>query len=327
MDAHRLLRPLAVLAVAAVLAAVIALIADRPVNLRTAQPDLLPDFAARIDQAARLDITHGLGLSGHRTLGFTRQAEIWTADDRAGYPAKQELVNETLLALANLEPREARTARPEWHRALGLYPPEELGRAIRFKVRDSAGEVLAEILLGDEARSEAERGLPLKTLGPELRDFYVRLPDDDQSWLVRGRLPRNGEVAAWLDPSLPHGTEMPVGVKVRVPDAPPVEMRRDADGVWRFADNTIWEAAADWLAHFQSLRFQDVARAEGIDFDAASTLTLVFADKTELRYESVGAGTHIWSRAIGAPDRYEGWAFRFDAEAAAVLLPDFASAP
>ena len=70
--------------------------------------------------------------------------------ERDDYPAHQELVNETLLALGALQTGAARTAQPKWHRALGLVTPEEFGKAIRFRVRNAEGGLLADVMLGKE---------------------------------------------------------------------------------------------------------------------------------------------------------------------------------
>ena len=150
-----------------------------------------------------MEVTHGRGLSGARALHMRRTDSGWTLDERWNYPANDELVNETLLALADLKALEARTAQTDWHRSLGLVVPEDLGAAVRFRVSDGAGREMAALLLGKEQQSESEATQEVKNYGPELRQFYVRREDSTQSWLARGRLPRNPDIAAWIDPRLP----------------------------------------------------------------------------------------------------------------------------
>ena len=182
---------------------VIAVFADRPVNAVSEREIFLPDFARQIDAAQALEIVHGRGMSGSVTLSFKRTPEGWVMRERDDYPARQELVNETLLALGALQTGAARTAQPKWHRALGLVRPEEFGKAIRFSVRDAEGGLLADVMLGKEEASEVVAVQQTKQLGTVERNFYVRRTDSAQTWLARGRLPRNAQIAAWLDPAFP----------------------------------------------------------------------------------------------------------------------------
>ena len=203
MDIRTLIKPLSAFAAACFLLGVIAVFFDRPVNAVSETEILLPDFARQIDAAQALEIVHGRGMSGSVTLSFKRTPEGWVMRERDDYPARQELVNETLLALSALQTGAARTAQPKWHRALGLVRPEEFGKAIRFSVRDAEGGLLADVMLGKEEASEVVAVQQTKQLGTVERNFYVRRTDSAQTWLARGRLPRNSQIAAWLDPAFP----------------------------------------------------------------------------------------------------------------------------
>ena len=330
MDMTRMMRPLAALTLVSFLLAVIAVIGDRPVNAVPPPQILLADYAAHFDGAQKLEVTHGMGLSGARPLQMTRTPNGWTLDQRWNYPANDELVNETLLALADLKAVEARTAQAEWHRALGLVVPENLGSAVRFRVTNADGAALASLLLGKEQQSEAEAKQQVENYGPELRQFYVRREDSDQSWLALGRLPRNPAPAAWIDPSLPRH------------DDKKLREVRFGSGAARFGFLRVgegWSAAGaqDWLSRFAALRPDDVAREDSINFETARAFTLIYQDGLRISYENVGAATVIWSRMKASFDadasrevkqranalnrRFGGWALRFAAERTAVLLP------
>ena len=330
MDMTGLLRPLGVVTLASLVLAFIALIGERPVNAVAPPQILLADYAAQLNKASKLEVTHGRGLSGARALHVSRTDTGWTVDERWNYPANDELVNETLLALADLKALEARTAQADWHRALGLVVPEDLGAAVRFRVSAADGRILTSLLLGKEQQSESEATQEVKNYGPELRQFYVRREDSAQSWLARGRLPRNPDMAAWIDPALPRhdGDKL---TKVRFGSgAGAFSMRRIASG-WSMG------GAQNWLDRFAALRPDDVARAEAINFDTARPFTLEFADGLSLTYENVGAATVIWSRVkaranADASDeikalagrlnkRFNGWALRFSADRTPLLLP------
>ena len=330
MDVTRMMRPLLAVSFVSLLLAFGALWADRPVNNIAPPRILLPDYAAQLQSATRLNITHGKGLSGHQTIQFILRDGQWTLPQRADYPANQELVTETLLALADVKAVAARTAKEKWHRALGLTVPEELGKAVRFEVRDAEGEVLTRLLLGNEEASEAEAAQEVKTFGFEQRQFYVRRESEAQSWLVRGRLPRNPNIAAWMDQSLPRG-ETAGPARVRVGGNDPFVLTRVTQDSWSLAGGT------GWFAGFQALRPEDVAREDAIEFANAQPMRLEYASGLTLIYENLGAATVIWSRiraevkadasdevraqAEAINRRYQGWALRFAADQAPILLP------
>jgi hypothetical protein len=331
MDIARLMRPLTGLALVSLLMAVSASMFDRKVNKAPPPQLLLPDYAAQITAATRLEMTHGMGISGTRSIIVTQKNNQWVLPHRQDYPANQELVTETLLALADVKAVEARTARAQWHKSLGLVVPEDLGRAVRFKVSDDKGGVLTSFLLGREQQSEAEAKQEVKNYGPELRQFYARREDEAQSWLARGRLPRNANPAAWMDAALPkHDLAALQAVHFDAPSGAYALLRVTPDS-WSMA------GGEDWLAGFAALRPDDVTPAETINFDTAQHMRLDYKDGLRITYANVGAATVIWAgisaeaeadasddvkakmRAINA--RYGGWALRFDASRAPVLLP------
>ena len=108
MDIRALTKPLSAFAAVCFLLGVLAVFADRPVNAVETEI-LLPDFAGQIDAAQALEIVHGRGMSGAVTLSFKRTPDGWVMRERDDYPARQELVNETLLALGALHTGAART--------------------------------------------------------------------------------------------------------------------------------------------------------------------------------------------------------------------------
>lgn len=330
MDVTRMMRPLFGLTLASLLLAAMALLFDRPVNAVAPPRVLLPAYADKLSQATQLDITHGKGLSGAQTMRFVLQDGQWLLPQRADYPANQELVTETLLALADLKAVSARTAQAKWHRALGLTVPEELGKAVRFRVTDAQGAVLTSVLLGKEEASEAEAAQDVKTYGLEQRQFYVRRADSAQSWLARGRLPRNPNMAAWMSQELPRGN-VDALKSVSFGKSDKLVMTRVTPDSWSLA------AGPGWLAGFGALKPEDVAREEAIEFATAQPMVLSYTNGLVVTYENLGAATVIWSRikagttqaasaearaeAAAINARFNGWALRFAADQAPILLP------
>ncbi len=344
MDIRALIKPLTAFAAACFLLGAIAIFADRPVNAVLDSEILLPDFARQIDAAQALEIVHGRGMSGAVTLSFKRTPEGWVMRERDDYPARQELVNETLLALGSLQTGAARTAQPKWHRALGLVPPEEFGKAIQFRVRDEDDVLLADIMLGKEEASEVAAVQQTKQLGTVERNFYVRRTDSAQTWLARGRLPRNAQIGAWLDPAFPSLPQellvsVSTGNEAAEEGASPDLLRRMPDGRWNLA------RGEPWLESFSRLQPEDVSRDSEINFETATTLHLNYINGVIVSLEIVDAGPVLWIRSsasvstvarnaplndVGLEEarasvdelnrRFSGWALRLPPSAAEQLL-------
>lgn len=329
MDMARLVRPLGAVTAASLVLAAWALVGERRIVQQAGFDKFLPAYGENIAAAKSLKITHGRGLSGTTGIHVRRGENGWQLAERWDYPANDELVTETLLALADIDLLEARTAQADWHRVLGLVAPEDLGKAVRFEVLDGAQKSMARILLGKDETSEAEAVQKLQAFGAEKTRFYVRREDRAQSWLALGRLPRNPEPAAWIDPSL-----------ARHDRAEMVEISFGKNNGFKAVKvGEAWSmAGADgWIDGFYALRPDDVAREENIEFATARPFTVSYQNGLAITYENVGAATVIWSRisakteagaraetkklAAALNERFNGWALRFAAERTPILLP------
>ena len=297
MDIRALTKPLSAFAAVCFLLGVLAVFADRPVNAVSETEILLPDFAGQIDAAQALEIVHGRGMSGAVTLSFKRTPEGWVMRERDDYPAHQELVNETAGAWC-LQTGAAHCP-TQMASCAGPGDAGRVWKAIRFRVRDAEGGLLADVMLGKEEASEVAAIQQIKQLGAVERNFYVRRSDSAQTWLARGRLPRNAQIAAWLDPAFPslpqeQLVEVGTGKGATEEGAGAPLLRRLPDGSWNKP------GGARWLEGFTRLQPEDVSRDTAINFDTASTLYLAYGNGVIITLENVGAATVLWTRARAA---------------------------
>ena len=293
---------------------IFALQREAPVFVQEKLGLLLPELNSQLDKVARVEITHGLGLSGTQTLIFSRGAEegdqLWRVVARDYYPANQELVNETIIALSNLEKLAPRTALKEWHRVLGLTAPDDLSKAIEFKLFDASGAPIAQVLMGNDERSEAEQKQSSKQVGDSLKNFYMRRSDLDQSWLVRGRLPRSKDITPWLD------------ARLVWPDFDQV-IEMTLRGISR-GSFTRPDAASPWpsnkpvdiMVQIAALRLLDVVSADTIDFADGQTTIFTLANGTEFTISAVTTSSNFWVRLNNGS-----WAYKFDGSARDALIP------
>ncbi len=300
---RRLLNILLVLTLASLGFLAYAIYQEKPVHERRALGVLLPNLASQLDQVATIQLTFGLGMSGTQIVTIERQNGQWVLPSRQNYRANQELVNELLLNLAAIEKLAPRTALAKWHIRLGLTEPEKLGAAIRFRLLDQSGTDIAGVLLGKPEASEVEQKQAIQQIGLPQSNFYIREIGQDQSWLARGRLPRNKDVAVWIDPTLP------------LPDLK--QVARVAGPAAAVSLPVEAPTAQTILTAMAALRPLDVTAAALIDFTAGQVVTLQLQNGDTTRIAVVSTGSHLWAK-FSTDDT---WAYKFDGAAAAALLP------
>ncbi|MBE8191719.1 MAG: hypothetical protein HAW64_05845 [Alphaproteobacteria bacterium] len=290
----------------------------------------LPDYAAQLSQGKSLSITYGLGLSGTRALHIVKSKQDWRLGDIKGYRANQELVQETLVALAHLQ-----KIAPQSGDDLGLTAPEDLGQATRLQIVNEAGDIMVSVLLGRKEESDNFSQKKTSRFGRTQERFYMfnEQKPAQGKWLVQGRLPRNYRLEAWLDPYLPH----------HIIAASPATLASV-----RFQDKTL---SAAYYKALRQLRPDHVAAAETIGFPKEG-LTLAIAynmspdipainEQIIITYHIKTTTAHIWVKPhiqakssgknpVSAPtqalarqlqSRYGGWALRFAADTARLWLP------
>lgn len=174
---------------AAALAAVLAVRQPQPATAPLAAGQLMfPGLVDRLQAAQRVEIT---GREG--TLVLARGGATWGDAGRDGFPVQQARVREMFSGLTELRLSEPRTADARQLAALNLNDPGPDSTALRLVVRDGAGGVIAETILG-------RRRVRMAGNVPEA--IYVRRPNETQAWLAEGTLRVDAERNLWLDRDL-----------------------------------------------------------------------------------------------------------------------------
>ena len=132
----------------------------------SADGPVLPNWSDSVGQVAEIEIRS----AGERFI-IARSEAGWALPSRGGHPVDAERLAALDAFLGALTYAGARTNNPDRHARLGLRDPDAGGRAVRVTARNTAGDVLADLLIGDS----------------DGRDVFVRRPGDDQSWAARPR--------------------------------------------------------------------------------------------------------------------------------------------
>jgi hypothetical protein len=171
-------RTLVLLALATLLSVLAAVVVEsrQPANLSgTGGGAVFPDLAGRINDAAKIVVQTAVG-----KFAVEHKGDGWAVADKYDYPAKFDVVKQTLVGLAQLRTIEAKTAEPS------LYPRLEVEDATGkdakgelLTVEDGKGGKLASLILGKRRFARgADRAVEL----------YVRKPEEARSWLAAGTL-------------------------------------------------------------------------------------------------------------------------------------------
>ncbi|MGE0768983.1 MAG: DUF4340 domain-containing protein [Hyphomicrobiaceae bacterium] len=152
----------------------------------------LPDLASRINSVGAVEITQG-----GTTLTLARDGSAWKVRERDGFPTKPEGPRALLVALAQAQLVEPRTAVAEKLSLLELGDPAAKDSKSRHvRVLDSDGKVISDVILG-KTRYDA--------FGSGRGGVYVRRANETQSWLATGDPKVTSDLKDWIETSVYKG--------------------------------------------------------------------------------------------------------------------------
>jgi len=151
---------------------------------------MFPGLAAKLGDAARIEITHQGTTIALARIGDKPEAP-WGLVQRGMYPVQATKLRAMLTALTELRLVEQRTTDPTLFGRLGLADADQKdSTADLLRVADSAGKPIAELLVGHR-RVRTEGNVP--------DEVFVRRPGDMQTWLAEGSLQVDADPQLWLD--------------------------------------------------------------------------------------------------------------------------------
>ena len=144
-----------------------------------------PELADRIDEVASVRLMY----QGQQ-ITMERTAQGWTVAESDGYTARTKAIQELLYALSESRRLEPKTQDPAKFAKLQVQDPTQpSAEAKRIDVLSKDGGSLASVILGKES-------LMLEVIGEG--GAYVRLPDQQQTWLASSNLVAGAELKDWL---------------------------------------------------------------------------------------------------------------------------------
>ncbi len=290
MDRQRL-RRLSLVGAAALILLVLAGIAGWMQASRGWTPDVsgpvLPDWTQGVETAASITID-----SATDEFVLERTPDGWVMPSRDNYPVRTGQLAALDRLLTGLTYIGARTADPDKHDRLGLAAGGEAA-GTRITVRDEAGRVLADIMLGE---SSGER-------------VYVRFPGRDRTYAASFDMPDEAipplaEATDWLALDfLDLGTNAIARAQITPSEGPAYLLERAGLSVRNFALREppgwrpITAAAGNGPANALSrVRFRDVRAANRVEGDVVARHVAETFSGIRVSVEVIERGETRWAR-------------------------------
>ncbi len=280
---------------------------------------VFPGMAARLQQAARIDIT-----TKGETLHIARNGTVWGLADRDGFRLQGDKLRELLTGLTELRITEPRTSDATQYGKLGVDDPSaKETTASLLRVLDAKGAPLAELIVGHRR---------VRTAGNVPETLYIRRPGEKQSWLAEGRLPVDADPQLWFDRDIANiAKDKIAGVTVH---------RGEAELVFGLADGkpALLSPAEhpklddykleDVFRGLEGLTLTEVRKAEKVPGEKIGSSEIRLADGAAVEAMVYRDGKDIWAIFAAKGDsvkdlaqRAAGWAFQLGSWKEQSLVP------
>ena len=271
---------LAAVTVVIVLAAVVVRQQTTPAVSQQSET-LFPELLTRINE-----VTEVKGTSSEGSYTLQLRDGHWVVEEKQGYLADADKVRQLLFGLAQLRRIEPKTSNPELYDKIGVQDVGAKGaESLQIKLTGAKQATLAELIVGKHQLSKANLSL---------REYFVRLPGNPQSWLVEGKIPEDKPASNWLnkdilglDPGrvrevrVTHADGQRITLRRKDPAASDYELvglPKGAEIESPYAVNSIANALTD-------LALDDVRPAAAVNFNDKGVLSVELATFDGLRVD------------------------------------------
>ena len=146
---------------------------------------LCPGLEGRINDVAQVSL-----VKADQRLELARTEDGWVVASKGGYPARFEPLKELIVGVADLAPRERKTANADLHQRLGLGPPGADVEATHITLSGDDGAEIVAVVLGKTASGAGAGGR------------FARRADADQTWLVETSVNARLDPMTWMEREL-----------------------------------------------------------------------------------------------------------------------------
>ncbi len=257
---------------------------------------LFPDLEKKLNRVAEVEIIYAEG-----KMTLRREGEGWVMSEKGGYPVLADMARKTAIHLSQFRVLEAKTRRPDLFSRLQVEDVEAEGAKSRLlRLKDSGGEVLAEVIVGKS--SYVLGGLGHAAL-------YVRKPGTEQAWKVKSGLDASTYSLDWLPKKIMDiSQDRVMRVSTVDPDGARLDVSKAAPAAERFSIEDLPSDAVladdakkktdDMVSALSRLDMMDVVKASEVDFsgDDVTRAEVRTFDGLVVRALIVQRGEWAWGR-------------------------------
>jgi len=213
----------------------------------------------------------------------------------SGYPVKADAFRDILVGAATLAYEETKTADPARYGDLGLGEvggaPDTVGRQVT--IRDGRGQVMAAVIVG--ARDA--------TVGGARGGLYIRLPEQKQTFVVRGEVRAPAPHAAWFETNVTNiGRDALASVTLTGGGLDEIKAASEKKGddlkLLNAPEDKDGDSSKIMRLSFMvdPISFQDVRKQAGAPAADARRMIVTARNGVQITYTVVGAMADGWVR-------------------------------
>ena len=175
-----------ILAIFTIIIVIAAVVLTQPNDVSNEQKKFFPNLESVINEVTEINIQ-----TKDNNITLVRNDKQWLAKDKHNYPVDMAKVNKLLLGAMNLRIIEAKTSKLKFYSKIGVENvTEENAESALLSFKNAKAEKVISLIVGKDKPAKVDSNL---------KEIYLRLPTDKQSWLVVGLLPIEKNVTDWLN--------------------------------------------------------------------------------------------------------------------------------
>lgn len=270
---------LTVLAIFTIIIVIAAVVLTQPNDISNEHKKFFPNLESVINEVTEINVQ-----TKDNTISLVRNDnKQWLAKDKHNYPVDMAKVNKLLLGAMNLRTIEAKTSKLKFYSKIGVEDiTEEYAESTLLTFKNAKAEKVISVIVGKQKAAKVDLNL---------KEIYVRLPTDKQSWLVLGQLPIEKNLTDFLNQevinienekirkvTIKHSDDDGFSFSKEKPDDEEYQLENLAENE-KLKFPYMLRSIATTLSN---LDFDDVLPATEIEFSDATTAVFTTFDDTEI---------------------------------------------
>jgi hypothetical protein len=259
---------------------------------------LFPELKKNINSVASIEVRSKDGV-----IRLAKDGERWGMADKGGYPVDFDKVKQIAVAVSEFEIVSELSRNPDNYKKLGVQAPTDEGsESKQLTLKDQAGAVLADVIIGETKVTQGYGGAP---------SLFVRPAASDQPYRVTGQVNLTGDASSWMKREICKLESNRVSqVVIAHPDGARLAIKKDAaeDKDFKVEDlpageELMWAGAANGIAGgLQYLSLEDVKPASEMTLENPTVAEFTTFDGVRVTVRSTEQDGKTWMSLAAAFD-------------------------